>query len=417
MDETMKRYFWIAAILAAPLFLTGCNRPVLVIEEQEEETDDKPAEAIVLTKAESDINESVIAFGLDVFSRINKLDDTKDMFISPLSLSLALAMTSAGAKGQTEEQMRTMLGFGSVTNAEMAEYYRKMTEALLSIDPKTTVQIANAIWTDKGITLKKDFVSDVTKYYHSEANSADMSLRATINAINQWCANHTNNKITKILGEDDGGLAVLLINALYFNGTWREKFSETYQGKFKTLAGSGNPVTMMRTTRSMGYAATDKWRMVQLPYGNGAFVMDLLLPADEGKFQDAVRSLGAEDWSALTAALHSREVNLEFPKFKMEYEILLNDVLQSLGMTTAFTGHADFSRMSDTSMCIDFVKQKTYVDVNEEGTEAAAVTAVGMKATSVGPSEPIRFIANRPFVFAIREASTGALLFIGQKTK
>ena len=417
MDETMKRLFWIAAILAAPMFLTACNRPVLAVEEQEEETDDKPAEAIVLTKAESDINEGVIAFGLDVFSRINSLDDTKDMFISPLSLSLALAMTSAGAQGQTEAQMRTMLGFGTVTNAQMAEYYRKMTEALLSIDPKTTVQIANSIWTDKGITLKKAFISDVTQYYHSETRSADMSSKATVNAINQWCADHTNNKITKILDEDGGGLAVLLINALYFNGIWREKFSETYESKFKTVSGTGTTVTMMRTTRSMGYAATDKWRLVQLPYGNGAFVMDLLLPTDESNFRDAVRKLGAEEWSALASGIHSREVNLEFPKFKMEYEILLNEVLQSLGMTTAFTGGADFSRMSETPMCIDFVKQKTYVDVNEEGTEAAAVTSVGMKVTSVGPSEPIRFIANRPFVFAIREASTGALLFIGQKTQ
>lgn len=415
MDETMKRFLWIAAILAAPLFLMGCNRPSLVIEE--EETDDKPAETIVLTKAESAINESVIAFGLDVFSRINKLDEAKDMFISPLSLSLALAMTSAGAQGQTEAQMRQMLGFGNATNAEMAEYYRKMTEALLSIDPKTTVQIANSIWTDKGIKLKNAFVSDVTHYYHSDTRSADMSLKATINAINQWCADHTNNKITKILDEGDGGLAVLLLNALYFNGIWHDKFNDTYEGKFKTLAGTGNPVTMMRTTRSMAYATTDKWRMVQLPYGNGAFVMDLLLPVDEGSFKDAVRSLGVGEWSALTSQLHSREVNLEFPKFKMEYEILLNEVLQSLGMTTAFTGAADFSRMSDTSMCIDFVKQKTYVDVNEEGTEAAAITAVGMKTTAVGPSEPVRFIANRPFVFAIREASTGALLFIGQKTK
>ena len=413
----MKRFFWIAAILAAPLFLTGCNRPVLVIEEEQEETDSTPAEAIVLTRAESAINQGVIAFGLNVFNKINTQEGVKDMFISPLSLSLALAMTSAGAKGQTEEQMRQVLGFGEVTNAEMAEYYRKMTEALLSIDPKTTVQIANAIWTDKYITLKKDFVSDVTHYYHSETQSADMSSKATINAINQWCANHTNNKITKIMDEDGGGLAVLLINALYFNGIWREKFKDTFEGKFKTLAGTGVPLTMMRTTRNASYASTGKWRMVQLPYGNGAFVMDLLLPVEEAGFTDAVRNLTAEEWSALCSGLRSREVYLEFPKFKMEYEILLNDTLQSLGMTTAFTGAADFSRMSDTSMCIDFVKQKAYVDVNEEGTEAAAVTAIGMKTTAVGPSEPVRFIANRPFVFAIREASTGALLFIGQKTK
>ena len=414
MDKTMKKLLTLATLIAATLALTACNNPTIV---PDEEQGDKPAVPITLTRAESAINASVNAFGLDVFRQINTLDKVSDLFVSPLSLSLALAMTSAGADGQTEAQMRSMLGFESCTNAEMAEYYRKMTEALLSIDPKTTLQIANAIWTDKGITLKKGFVSDVTKYYHSEAKSADMSAKATIDAINRWCAGHTNNKITKILDDSDTGLAVLLVNALYFNGTWTTKFTDTFDGKFRTLAGTGTPVTMMRAQRDMRYAATDKWQMVQLPYGNGAFVMDLLLPAAGLDFEKAVKGLDAAQWEALVGALRTREVHLEFPKFKMEYEINLNDVLQSLGMLDAFTGAANFSKMSDFGMCIDFVKQKTYVDVNEEGTEAAAVTAIGMKATSVGPSSVVSFIADRPFVFAIREASTGSILFIGQKTK
>lgn len=415
MGKTMKRFFWIAAILAAPLAFAACNHPVLVPDEEEQ--DGKPAEAITLTRAEAGINESSNAFGLNVFRTLNTQTKVGDLFISPLSLSLALAMTSAGADGRTEEQMRTAMGFKGYTNAEMAEYFRKMTEALLSLDPKTTLQIANAIWTDKGITLKKGFVSDVTKYYHSEANSADMSATATIDAINQWCAQHTNGKIPKILEYEDRGLAVLLINALYFNGTWTTQFTNTFEGQFRTLAGKGVPTTMMSATYNMPYAGDGKWEMVQLPYGNGGFVMDLLLPVDEKNFEKAVCSLNADQWNALTGSLRSREVHLEMPKFKMEYEIVLNDVLTALGMTDAFTGAADFSKMSDSGMCIDFVKQKTYVDVNEKGTEAAAVTAVGMKATSVGPSNTVYFIADRPFVFAIREVSTGAILFIGQKTQ
>ena len=346
-----------------------------------------------LSISEESINAGANAFGLNVFRTINASDKTDDLFISPLSLSLALAMTSAGADGRTEAQMRSMLGFGEVTNAEMAEYFRKMTEALLSLDPRTTLQIANAIWTDKGITLKKGFVSDVTKYYHSEANSADMSATATIDAINRWCSDHTNGKIPKILDYNDRGLAVLLVNALYFNGTWTTQFSDTFEGRFRALSGAGVSTPM------------------------GGFVMDLLLPVDEKGFEKAVCSLDADEWNALTGSLRSREVHLEMPKFKMEYEILLNDALESLGMKDAFTGAADFSKMSDTGLCIDFVKQKTYVDVNEKGTEAAAVTAIGMKATSVGPSQTVYFIADRPFVFAIREVSTGAILFIGQKTK
>lgn len=415
MDKAMKRFFWLAAILAAPLAFSACNRPFLVPDEEEQDT--KPAAPISLTRAEAGINESSNAFGLNVFRTINAQDKVSDLFISPLSLSLALAMTSAGADGRTEEQMRTMMGFKGFSNTEMAEYFRKMTEALLDLDPKTTLQIANAIWTDKGITLKKGFVADVTKYYHSEANSADMSAKATIDAINRWCAQHTNGKIPQILDYDSRGLAVLLVNALYFNGTWATQFSDSFNGRFKTLSGSSVPSAMMRSTRSIPYAGDGTWEMVQLPYGNGGFVMDLLLPVDEASFEMAVRSLDAGRWNALTASLRTREVYLEMPKFKMEYEIVLNEVLSALGMTDAFGGSADFSKMSDSGMCIDFVKQKTYVDVNEKGTEAAAVTAVGMKVTSVGPSGTVYFIADRPFVFAIREVSTGAILFIGQKTR
>ena len=414
MAETMKRFLLMAALAVAPLAFAGCNHPTIVPDKEET---DKPAEAITLTRAETGINAGVNAFGLDVFRTINMQNKVEDQFISPLSLSLALAMASAGSNGQTEAQMRSMMGFKDVTNAERAEYFRKMTEALLNLDPKTTLQIANAIWTDKGITLKKGFVSDVTKYYHSEAQSVDMSAKATIDAINRWCSDHTNGKIPNIIDYDSRGLAMLLVNALYFNGTWETQFTDTYNGKFKTLSGGGVSATMMRATRNLPYATNGKWAMVQLPYGNGGFVMDLLLPLDEKGFEKAVTQLDADQWNALTDALRSREVQLEMPKFKMEYEILLNDVLIALGMTDAFTGAADFSKMSETGMCIDFVKQKTYVDVNEKGTEAAAVTAIGMKATSVGPSNTVRFIADRPFVFAIREASTGAILFIGQKTK
>ena len=403
-----------AALAVAPLALAGCNHPTIVPDEEETA---KPAEAITLTRAETSINAGSNAFGLNVFRTLNASDKVDDLFISPLSLSLALAMTSAGADGNTEAQMRKTLGFGDVTNAEMAEYFRKMTEALLNLDPKTTIQIANAIWTDKGITLKKGFVSDVTKYYHSEANSADMSATATIDAINQWCSKHTNGKIPKILDYDSRGLVVLLINALYFNGIWATQFTDTFNGNFRALDGKSASAPMMRYTRNIPYANDGKWEMVELTYGNGGFAMDLLLPINEKACKDAVCNLNADQWNALTGSLRSREVHLEMPKFKMEYEILLNDVLKALGMTDAFTGAADFSKMSETGMCIDFVKQKTYVDVNEKGTEAAAVTAIGMKATSVGPSSMVYFIADRPFVFAIREVSTGAILFIGQKTK
>ena len=414
----MKRLLLIVALAAAPLAFAACNHPAVVPSgEDEDNTAVEPARPIALTRAETGINAGSNAFGLDVFRTINASGKVNDLFISPLSLSLALAMTSAGADGQTEVQMRRTLGFQDCSNTEMAGYFRKMTEALTSLDPKTTLQIANAIWTHKSIRLKDGFVSDVTEYYHSEAQSVDMYATETIDAINRWCATHTNGKIPKILDYDSRGIPVLLANALYFNGTWKTRFTDTFDGQFRDIEGKRANSPMMRATRDIPYASDGKWQMVELTYGNGGFVMDLLLPVDEKGFEKGVCSLDADEWNALTGALRSREVHLEMPKFKMNYEIVLNDVLKALGMTDAFTGDANFSKMSDAGMCIDFVKQLTYVDVNEKGTEAAAVTAIGMKTTSIGPSHTVYFIADRPFVFAIREVSTGAILFIGQKTK
>lgn len=400
----------IMTALMLSLMCSGCNKQIA-------DTDDimpsAPADPIQLTKAEESVNSAANAFGLDVFRKINETKGINQMFISPLSLSLAMAMTATGADGETEAQMMRVMGFDGCTSREMGGYFKKMSTTLLGIDPSTTLEIANAIWVDKHITLNPEYVRDVKDWYSSEASSEDMNSPATIKKINGWCSDHTSGKINGILDEDDKGIVTLLANALYFKGTWMQKFERTFDGKFKGISGKVSKAKMMSLTRDLKYSKNAGWSMVELPYGNGAFLMDVLLP--DGSFKDGVAGLDTKAWESLTDGLRTGNIHVEMPAFKMDYAIELKEILISLGMKDAFSGAADFSRMSSSPMSIDFVRQKTFVDVNENGTEAAAVTAIGMKLTSAGPAFTIDFIADRPFVYAIREASTGALIFIGQK--
>lgn len=375
------------------------------------------AKPILLTKAESAMTVSSNDLGFNIFSQIEKAEPLKDRFISPLSLSLALAMTSQGADGTTRKEMLEVLGFDGYTAAEMGGYFKKMTDGLLETDNTVNLAIANAIWASKNITVKKDFISDARKYFDSEINVDDFSKSSTLADINAWCSKNTNGKIPTILDRLDPSLVMVLLNALYFKGNWTDEFPEATVGTFTAIDGSSVKTKLMHQTRSYLYAEDDLFQMVELPYGNGSFVMDILLPKDSKGFAKAASALNGKYWNSLAASLGTESVILTMPVFKTEYVVELSDALKALGMESAFTGSADFSKMSEMPLCIDFVKQKTYVDVNEKGTEAAAVTAIGMKYTSVGPSQNKIFTADRPFIYAIRETSTGAVLFLGQKMK
>lgn len=391
-----------------------CSCGNRIVDPYDPEAPVEPAQPIVLTKAESGVKDCANAFGFDVY---RKIYSDKDMFYSPLSLSLALAMTSNGAGGTTQECMRKTLGFGEYSEAEMNSYFRKMTASLSSIDEKTVFEAANAIWADKGIALKDGFVKDCTDWYQATVKSSSFAEKSTVSDINAWCSEKTHGKINAILDELSPDMKMVLLNALYFKGKWAFKFSDDSKFDFKSLAGKSSSVTCLSDEGSFPYAEDKYFQAVELQYGNGAFGMVVLLPKEGIAFKDAVASLNAESWSALTSSMYSSEVLVKIPQFKMETMYDLGDVLCSLGMGEAFSGAADFSKMTSTPLCIGFVKQKAFVDVNKEGTEAAAVTVVGMKVTSVGPVFHKTFIADRPFLFAIRERSTGSILFMGQKTQ
>ena len=416
----MKRTaFFVFISLLALVSFSACGKQGPEDLEEPDPDSGKEFVPLSLTKAEQEINQASNTFGFDVY---HKIYSGKDMLISPLSLSLALSMTANGAAGSTAEEMLSTLGFEGKDKETMNEYYQKMIGGLLEADSKTTFEVANSIWADEKIGVKKSFTDVTKKYYSSEVYPADFKTQATVNQINKWCSDKTHGKIPTIMDEPDPYLVMALVNALYFKGEWAFEFNEkTKKEDFATLSGGKNKVEMMSVEDKLLYAEYDGFSMVQLPYGNGAFCMDVILPA---KNEDFAKAVGRFDAKALDGLLRSRGnaiVNLKLPKFTFEYDVTLNETLMALGMKTAFDSEkANFSEMAEKSLKISLVKQKTFIDVNEKGTEAAAVTFVGAVTTSVGPvQEPRRvdFFADRPFLFIIRENSTGAILFIGQKVK
>lgn len=374
-----------------------------------------------LTKAESGIAVKANEFGFNVY---HSLYEGKPMIISPLSLSLALSMTACGADGETEKQMTSVLGFSDYSSEEVAGYYKKMVEALKGIDKKSTFEVANSIWVSKYLNVKEEFVSVVKDNFASEERTVDFTDPMVVSQINKWCSDNTHGKITEIVKSIPPETVMALVNALYFNGKWGGfKFNDkTNEEDFRTIDESKTKVEMMSASSNFSYASDDGWSMVNLPYGNGAFRMSVILPPVDMKFADAAKSLDADRFIKLPAMACTHPVNLKMPQFKYEYSIdELGDVLVSLGMEDAFdASKADFRKMADVTLgeiFIGTVKHKTFIDVNTKGTEAAAVTYVGIKTAAAPPvTGTVDFIADRPFFYIISESSTGSILFIGQKT-
>lgn len=374
-----------------------------------------------LTKAESGIAVKANEFGFNVY---HSLYEGKPMIISPLSLSLALSMTACGADGETEKQMTSVLGFSDYSSEEVAGYYKKMVEALKGIDKKSTFEVANSIWVSKYLNVKEEFVSVVKDNFASEERTVDFTDPMVVSQINKWCSDNTHGKITEIVKSIPPETVMALVNALYFNGKWGGfKFNDkTNEEDFRTIDESKTKVEMMSASSNFSYASDDGWSMVNLPYGNGAFRMSVILPPVDMKFADAAKSLDADRFIKLSAMACTHPVNLKMPQFKYEYSIdELGDVLVSLGMEDALdASKADFRKMADVTLgeiFIGTVKHKTFIDVNTKGTEAAAVTYVGIKTAAAPPvTGTVDFIADRPFFYIISESSTGSILFIGQKT-
>jgi serine protease inhibitor len=365
-----------------------------------------------LSMAEREVIERSSDFGLRLLRETVVRDDRPNVVLSPLSASMALGMTLNGADGETFNAMRSTLDFGSLSQEEINEAYSGLIELLTTLDPTVRFDIANAIWTLEGTPFHQAFLDALSEAFDATTEAVDFADPATLEAINAWVDENTDGKIEKIVEELGPNLVALLVNAIYFEGAWTTEFdpADTRRQAFTLLDGSSVQVDMMSiANEEFALGAGAGYQAAELPYGGGAYTMVVVVPHDSPR--DFIAGLDPARWSEILGSLSPTEVDaLALPKFTIAYDTYLNEALKAMGMDVAFRPGADFSRMSPTGdrLCIDFVRQKTFVEVDERGTRAAAVTAVG-----IGEVSFTGLIVDRPFVFAIRERLSGTILFVG----
>lgn len=366
-----------------------------------------------LTAGEQSIVGATNDFSFSLFKAVNSSPDS-NVFTSPLSASFALGMTMNGAAGTTYDQMRSALGFGNTSEADINSGYKGLVAMLRGLDPQVDLRIANSIWYDKALSVSSSFVETSRNYFDARITPLAFGDPASVATINEWVSAATAQKIPKIVDVLDRDLVMLLVNAIYFKGSWRERFdpAQTIDAPFHGVAGD-QPAKLMHRDGTMSYVSTTTYDAVDLPYGNGAFTMTVVLPHQGTSVEAVSVSLQSAAWSTAMSRLYTADVDLYLPRFRMEWSRTMNDDLKSLGMRDAFVdGGANFTRIAPNGLFISDVKQKSYVDVNEEGTEAAAVTAVGISVTSMPERVMVR--VDRPFLFVIRERLSGTILFMGK---
>jgi serine protease inhibitor len=359
-------------------------------------------------------------FALELYRNLQSRQG--NLFLSPYSISTALAMTCAGARGQTEKQMAQTLCFGPVKNEQFHETFGKIIKQLNTSGAKGGYEltVANALWGQKDYKFLPDFLTLVRENYGGDLRQVDFvkqteEARKTINA---WVESKTKDKIKELIkpGTLDSMTRLVLTNAIYFKGKWESPFKpeRTQDSPFVLLDGQKVNVPMMHQTGKFGYMETNDIWVLEMPYVNNDLSMVVLLPKQADGVKGLEKQLVSDNLAGWLANIHKREVQVFFPRFKMTSEFELAKVLSAMGMPDAFSGKADFSGMTGShDLLISAVVHKAYVDVNEEGTEAAAATGVTMKLTSIG-APPAVFRADHPFIFLIRDNQTGSILFLGR---
>jgi serpin B len=374
----------------------------------------------LLAGSPTDMNNLVAAntaFAFDLMNQITRAQPGGNVFISPFSVSSALQMVVNGAAGGTKAEMQQVLKTSGVSAGALNGAFKDLNQQLEG-RKDVTLNLANGMWVQKDFHIKPAFVDTNRQYFRAELASVDFNNPQAAKTINGWAEQKTKGKITKVVEFPFPALTrLILANAIYFKGKWVEPFKKdlTKPRDFHLANGQTKQTPMMVQDSHFQYQENAKFQAVKLPY-NGGLQMELYLPATNSTPQMFLADIaGKETWrDSIQSDFSRREGTVTLPKFKMEFEIELNNPLQSLGMKSAFANTADFSGIADEPLNISEVKQKSYVDVNEEGTEAAAVTTVGIRAMALmKPIEKFSMVLDRPFFFVISDATTGSILFMG----
>jgi len=358
-------------------------------------------------------------FGFEIFQKVNSSDDQpKNSMISPLSVSLALAMVYNGAEGNTKLQMEEMLHKANLTPDDINQSYKDLVTSLISHDPKVELSISNAIFYRNTFNIKPGFISTNQNYYQAEVSGLDFSKTTeTLNAVNGWVNTKTKGKIDKIIEQVKDEDVMYLLNAIYFNGEWKYRFDaqETASLSFTKEDRNVVQVPTMYIENPFNYFSNTDFQLLEMPYGSGKYSMLIFLPVAGKTTNDVISLMTSDHVNEWISKMTEQKKKVYLPKFEFKFDKSLVNQLRVLGMTDAFDdGKADLSGISDDArLVISEVMHKTYIKVDERGTEAAAVTGITVGTTSAGP-DLNTFRVNHPFVFAIREKDTNAILFIGK---
>lgn len=378
----MKRIFMLTAAAAAMLAMASCGAEY-----------EKPAEG------------SQTGFALSFFKNVDKTSKPgENIVVSPYSAGVALSMVAEGAEGQTRVEFDNALN-GCLFKAED-----------LGSNDTVVVKSANSVWVTDDFSIRNRYVSLLEKDFDAFITTLNFSDPATVKAINNWCAENTNGKISEIIDRINPGTVMMLINALYFNAPWEEAFLErnTREGVFHGYAGDVQ-VPMMAKTERLNYAEYQGCQMVELPYQGGRYSMYVVLPAAGMGVDQMIPYINETLYDQAMGIMTPVKVKLTMPKFKLETSLVLNKSLQEMGIRTAFTSAADFKGIAEMgALTLDQVKQKCYIEVTEKGTEAAAVTSVGVRLTSARPETMVSMNVDRPYLFFISDRTNGNILFAGK---
>jgi len=406
----MRKILSVMVLITMLVLHTSC-------EKQPGEPDLTP-KLISLTAAAPQAIQSSNDFGIELFRKVAETD-VKNLMLSPLSASTALTMLLNGCGGNTFTQLQGTLTYPSeMTIGEINEAYKSLVDQLLIADPMVKLSLANAIFYRNGFTVKPPFLATMNNDFRATIAGLDFAAPSALTTINKWANDNTAGKIPKVLDEISNDAVMFIMNALYFKGDWSYQFdkSATEDRAFHPDGGITANVSTMNSEVGAKVVFGNNYKAVEMPYGRTNFTMIVIVPTET--LATFYPSFTSGVWNSITSEFDGADeygkLIVYMPKFKFSYEKYLNDQLMSLGMIDAFIPYqANLSGISDQSIYVSFVKQNTFVEVDEVGTEAAAVTTIGINLTSM-PSKPTQFVIDKSFVFAIRERTTNTLLFIGQ---
>lgn len=363
------------------------------------------------------VSNGTTSFAFDFIHAFQKTQSTEEnFFVSPLSLHMALGMVLNGAEKETADEIQKALKMDAVALADLNAAYKTLINDLPVADSKVSLGLANSVWYRNDFSVENDFQSVLKNSFEAEITGLPFDDAAK-DRINKWASDKTKGKIPKVLDKIQPQQVMFLLNALYFKGDWQTRFDpkKTQDAPFKLENGQSKNVRMMYAESDFEVGSGSNYNAVRLPYANGQFNMTLLIPKGQNTVDAVLDGITGEGWAKLNSGMVEQGITVGLPKFTLEYSAQLKTTLQGMGIKRAFSETtAQLGKINKAAqLYIDFVKQDAYLGIDEQGTEAAAVTTIGVGLTSAGP-EPARFICDRPFGLVISENTSNTILFMGR---